>query len=255
MSAVRGRLHFSPSWQITLAIALLVLGFLVAAQLRAEPPRVRYTTQERGPLIEASQRLQEAQAVLRQRISDLDGEIRALQQSGEGSAGLIRDLNSQLEAARVAAGLVPLEGPGLVLQVEDAAGGVAPGQAAGDYAVSGQDLRTIAEELWLAGAEAIAINDERIVASSAVVDLGSLILVNQAYLAPPYRISAIGPGDLFDVVSSSAGFSDFIRARVDAFGLRLSFAEPERVALPAYAGAIGLRYGRPVSDASAGAGG
>jgi uncharacterized protein YlxW (UPF0749 family) len=255
MSTIRGRLHFSPSWQVTLALALLALGFLVAAQLRSEAPRVRYTTQERGPLVETAQRLGEAQALLKQRLLDLDGQIREVQQAGEGSAGLIRDLNAGLEAARVAAGLVPLQGPGLVLQLEDASGGAPPGQGTGDYTISGQDLRTVVEELWLAGAEAVAVNDERIVTSSAILDLGGLILVNQAYLAPPYRITAIGPADLFGVVTSSAGFADFMRARVDAYGLRLSFAEPASVTVPAFAATIGLRYGRPVEPATSGAGG
>ena len=255
MSHGRAHVHFSPSWQTTLALALLALGFLVAAQLRSEAPRTRYTTQERGPLIETAQRLEEAQALLKQRLLDLDGQIREVQQTGEGSAGIIRDLNARLERARIAAGLVPLEGPGLVLQLEDAASSVPPGQGADDYRVSGQDLRTTVEELWLAGAEAVAVNDERIVSTSAIIDLGGVILVNQAYLAPPYRITAIGAADLFDVVTTSAGFTDFVRARVDAYGLRVSFAEPERVSVPAYAGPITLRYGRPVTDAGATGGG
>ena len=48
---VRTRLRAIPSWQLTLGAALLGLGFLVAAQLAAEGPRVRYTSQERTPLV------------------------------------------------------------------------------------------------------------------------------------------------------------------------------------------------------------
>lgn len=247
MSTVRARFHASPSWSLTLGIALLVLGFLVAAQLRSEPPRVRYTTQERGPLVETAQRLEASQVQLKQRILDVDREIRAIQQSGEGSAGQIRELNTRLEQARIAAGLVPLEGPGLVLQLEDSGSPVPPGESVGDYVVSGQDIRTLVEELWLAGADAIAINDERVVASSAILDIGGLLLVNQAYLAPPYRITAIGPDDLFDALSGSAGFVDFVRARVDTYGIRVSFAEPGSVSVPAYAGSVSLRYGKPAA--------
>ena len=53
---VGARLRAIPSWQVTLGVALLGLGFLVAAQLAAEGPRVRYTTQERSPLVETAQR-------------------------------------------------------------------------------------------------------------------------------------------------------------------------------------------------------
>ena len=54
MTAVR-RLRAIPSWQITLGLALLALGFLVAAQLASEVPRSRYTTQERTPLVETAE--------------------------------------------------------------------------------------------------------------------------------------------------------------------------------------------------------
>ena len=54
--------------------------------------------------------------------------------------------------------------------------------------VSGRDIRTLVEELWLAGAEAIAVNGERITAATAIIDIGGSVLVNSAYLAPPYQV-------------------------------------------------------------------
>ena len=55
------RIRAIPTWQLTLGVALLGLGFLIAAQLAAEAPRVRYTTQERSPLIETATALQAQQ--------------------------------------------------------------------------------------------------------------------------------------------------------------------------------------------------
>ena len=51
------RLRAIPTWQVTLGVALLALGFLIAAQLASEGPRVRYTTQERTPLVETDSRV------------------------------------------------------------------------------------------------------------------------------------------------------------------------------------------------------
>ena len=59
------------------------------------------------------------------------------------------------------------------------------------------------------------MNGERIASTSAIIDIGGSILVNAAYLSPPYQISAIGPPDLFDQVNGSAGFRDFVRMRVE----------------------------------------
>ena len=230
---------------MTLTGALLVLGFLIAAQLAAEGPRVRYTSQERTPLIETAIGLQAQQDALRAQILELRAAIGDLEADEPGSEALVLELNAALEHARIAGGLIQLTGPGIVFRLEDAEN---PGDAT-DALVTARDIRTLVQELWLAGAEAVSINGERVTTSTAVLDIGNAILANSAYLAPPYQVNAIGPEDLYERLTSSVAFVDFVRARVELYGLRLSFAELEGVTVPAYAGTIRSRYARP--DASA----
>ena len=251
MTTMTARLRAIPSWQVTLGLALLGLGFLIAAQLAAEGPRVRYTTQERSPLIETATKLQERQDELKVRILDLRDQIQDTEQAGEGSAELVRQLNDQLQEARIAAGLIPLTGTGIVLQLEDSQEPVAPGADEADYLVGARDLRSVVEELWAAGAEAIAINGERMTPTSAVIDVGPSILVNAAYLAGPYQITALGPEDLYPRLSASTGFVDLIRTRAQGFGIQVSIAEPDAVDIPAFAGTVTLRYARPEASPSA----
>jgi uncharacterized protein YlxW (UPF0749 family) len=252
MTRVAAGIRGLPSWQVTLGVALLALGFLIAAQLRSEGPRVRYTTQERSPLVETAVELTADQDALKARILELNEQVATLQGESEGSAAIVRDVNARLEEARVAAGLVALEGPGIVLQLSDSGAPPPTGANPADFLVGGRDIRAVVEELWLAGAEAIAVNQERLTPSSAILDIGGSILVNSAYLAPPYQLTAIGPADLFDRLSASAGFADFVRARAEAFGIGVSVAEPGTVVVPAYAGGVTLRYSRGVADGEAG---
>ena len=114
------RLRGLPSWQVTLSGALLVLGFLIAAQLAAEGPRVRYTSQERTPLIETAIELQEQQDALQARILELRATIGEMEADQPGSEALVRELNAALERARIAGGLIQLAGPGIVFRLEDA---------------------------------------------------------------------------------------------------------------------------------------
>lgn len=238
-------LRGTPTWQLTLFAALVSLGFLIAAQLRAEAPRVRYTTQERLPLVETVRALQAQQDALKEQILELRGRLAMAEEGTIGSDLLVSQLNAALLEARVAAGIVALEGPGIVLQLEDSPGPVPPGGALADHRVTALDVRSLVEELWLAGAEAIAVNGERIVHSTAILDIGGAVLLNAAYLAPPYQIAAIGPPDIYEVLAASPGFIELIRARAELFGIRISFAQPESIIVPAYAGAATLRYGRP----------
>ena len=244
MTVHRRRLVSVSSWQVTGFLALLLLGFLIAAQAASQAPRVRYTTQERQPLVETALGLQAQQGALKERIVSLRSQITEAERSSEGSNVLVRQLNAASQAARIAAGLVTLTGPGIVLRLEDSPEQVPADTAPDDYLVSGADLRTVVEELWLAGAEAVAVNDERVVGTTAIVDIGGALLVNSAYLAPPYQVTAIGPTDLYQRLSESASFRDFVNARATRFGIRLSFAEGSDLVVPAFAGSVSLRYAR-----------
>lgn len=245
MTALVDRLRSLPSWQVTLTGALFVLGFLIAAQLAAEGPRVRYTSQERAPLIETALELQDQQDALLARVLELRAQIVELEGEEPGSEALVREINAALEEARIAGGLVQVTGPGIVFRLEDAEN---PGTER-DALVTARDIRTLVQELWLAGAEAVSVNGERVTTGTAVLDIGNAILANSAYLAPPYQVSTIGADDLYERLTGSASFVEFVRSRIEPYGLRLSFSELDSVIVPAYAGTIRSRYARP--DASA----
>ena len=246
MTSLLGRFRGLPSVQVTLAVALLVLGFLIAAQIAAEGPRVRYSTEERSPLIETAIGLQAQQEALKAEILALRSTIGDLEAQDPGAAESLRRLYADLEEARIAAGLIAVSGRGLAFRLEDGTGG----GGGLDALVTARDIRVLVEELWLAGASGIAVNGERVVGSTAVLDIGGSILVNSAYVAPPYTISAIGPPDLYDRLRASVGFVGFVSGRVEPSGLRLSVAELDTVDLPAFAGTVGLRFARPVEAGS-----
>jgi uncharacterized protein YlxW (UPF0749 family) len=239
------------TWQLTLGGALLVLGFLIAAQLSSEGPRVRYTSQERGPLVETALDLQRQQDEVKARILSLRERIGALEAAGHGNQALAQQLTRDLESTRIAAGLVPLRGSGIVLQLEDSPLAIPEDGTQGEYLVSGRDILTVVEELWLAGAEAVAVNRERVTGPTAIIDIGGSVLVNSAYLAPPYQIKAVGPPDLFDRLKASQGFTDFLQTRSVTFGLQVSFAESDEIDIPAYAGSVALQEARIVNEPDA----
>jgi uncharacterized protein YlxW (UPF0749 family) len=243
VSSLIGRLRGLPSVQVTLAAALLVLGFLIAAQIAAEGPRIRYSTEERSPLIETALALQARQESLKAEILALRSRIGDLEAQDPSAADSLRRLYAALEQARLEAGLVAVSGRGLAFRIEDGSGSL-------DALVTAHDVRVLVEELWLAGAEAIEVNGERVVGTTAVLDIGGSILVNSAYLAPPYTIRAIGPDDLYDRLRASVAFVEFVQGRIEPSGLHLSVAELEKVDIEAFAGTVSLRNARPVEGAT-----
>ena len=252
VTALGTRIRRIPSWQVTLGAALLALGFLIAAQLASEGPRIRYTSLERTPLVETALDLQAQQEALKQQVLELRTSIQQLEAAGQGGTAVTRDLNDQLQKARIAAGLVAMSGPGVVIRLKDSTLPVPQDGNSRDYLVSGQDVLAVVEELWLAGAEAVAVNGERVTSSTAVVDIGGSVLVNSAYLAPPYDVKAIGPAPMYDTLLAAPGFVDFVRSRAETFGIGVEYAVLDQVDLDAYAGSLNLRYGRVDASPSPG---
>ncbi len=246
MTTLGARIRAIPTWQVTLGIAMLALGFLIAAQLSAEGPRVRYTTQERTPLVETTLALQAQQTDLKARIIELRKQVQDTEQTGAGSAAVIRDLNTRLDEARNAAGLIALTGTGIVIKLEDSTQPVPPDGNDADYLAGAADLRTVVALLWQSGAEAIAINGERIAGSTAIIDIGGSVLINAAYVAGPFQVFVIGPKELFARLSATTGWQEFVQTRRGSFGIGISWAEPDQVDVPAFAGSVTLRESHAV---------
>jgi uncharacterized protein YlxW (UPF0749 family) len=235
------------SWQVALAGALLALGFLVAVQLQSQSPRARYTTQERPPLVATALELTKRQDDLEAAIVALREQIEDLETGAASNDAQVAAMNARLQEARSAAGLLDMSGPGAALQLDDAPGPLPPGATASEYRVQAEDLRDLVAALWLSGADAIAINGERIVAATAITDIGGTVLVNSAYLAPPYVVTAVGDPSLYDQLVGSDGLRILIESRVQPFGLRLGAGQLDHVVIPAYAGGLRLVEARPTA--------
>jgi uncharacterized protein YlxW (UPF0749 family) len=126
----------------------------------------------------------------RAEIADLQRQIQQTRELNASLQGELDALSAELRAAqsRVArqqavSGFGPVAGPGIQVTVDDAPNG---------EAVADRDLRPLVNGLWLAGAEAIAINGQRLTSRSAIRNSGEAIQVNSRPLSPPYVVSAIG---------------------------------------------------------------
>jgi uncharacterized protein YlxW (UPF0749 family) len=105
-----------------------------------------------------------------------------------------------------------------------------------------QDLSGLANELWSAGAEAMAINGIRIQAWTGIRQTRAGIVLGGATLAPPYRLEAIGdPDTLLAALAIRGGFVDGLRA----VGLRLVIQRQSRLRLAPRTGPDYLQFARP----------
>jgi uncharacterized protein YlxW (UPF0749 family) len=245
-----------PQWAISIAAALGVIGFVGAAQWNSSLARQEFITSAQRVLITEAEQAQREQEQLRADIAAAEDRVRGFQESDAGSQAAREELNNQLQAARLKTGLVDVTGPGMVLEIADSQREVPIGESPTNYIVLVDDLRDIVTALWASGAEAVAIAGsagegapaERLVATSSIYGVGSSILVNTAFLSPPFRVEAIGPEGLHDRFLANPTYLARVARRIDAYGLQFASEPRDELTLPRFLGNTRFRWGAPVTE-------
>jgi len=252
----RGRFA-RPGWAISIALALAVIGFVGAAQWNSSLARQEFVTSAQRVLIIQAEQLQREQEQLRAQIEQAETRVRDFQESQTGSEAATERLNRELREARLAAGLLAVRGPGMVLEIADSQREVPAGERGENYLVLADDLRQIVTALWASGAEAVSIaggaaaggpEPERLVATTSIYGAGNAILVNDVQLSPPFRIEAIGPDGLHDRFLAHPAFLNSVLRRIEAYGLEFASEPRGEITIPAYGGTTPLRWGAPVRE-------
>jgi len=243
----RGRLQWRrrSGWAVSLAVGLAAIGFVGAAQWNSSVARQQFTTSVQQVLAMQVHELEDEQASLREQIAAAEAEVQGFQEQSTTSSATLAELNRQLAEARLAAGLLAISGPGAIVEIADSKRVVPPGENPASFIVLVDDLRDIVTGLWASGAEGIAINGERLVATSSIYGVGSSILVNTAFLSPPFRIEAVGAAGLLDRFLQNPAYLGRVAQRIDFFGLEFATEAADALELPAFVGNTRLRWAVP----------
>lgn len=236
-------------WAVSIAGALAVTGFVGAAQWNGSLEREAFTSSAQQVLAAQVVELEREQAELRRQIGEAEAEVLRFQEESTSSSAALAQLNEQLAAARLASGLASVRGPGAVIEIADSQRVVPPGENPSSFIVLVDDLRDIVAALWASGAEAISINDQRLVATSSIYAVGASVLVNTSFLSPPFRIEAIGPDGLLDRFLANEAFLGRVAQRIEFFGLEFATAAADELTLPAFIGNTRFRWAVPAEEA------
>jgi uncharacterized protein YlxW (UPF0749 family) len=213
----------------TLYISLISILLGVAMAVAWQQNRVsdELANARPGDLVQILDRL----SVERNRLqAELNDVLRREETLVEGAtAEAIAETQARADQFAILAGVVPVTGPGIEVTVRDP-----------DLSLSSVALLDLIQELRDAGAEAISINDERVVASTWFADAPEGTSVSGVTVNPPYRVKAIGDPRTMEVaLAIPGGFSEGVRAaggtvsviRIDALDI-LAVVPPVDPAAP-----------------------
>jgi uncharacterized protein YlxW (UPF0749 family) len=236
------------SWAVSIALALAVVGFIGAMQWNSSLARNQFTTSAQQVLAGQVTDLEAEQDALRAEIATANAQVQQLQEQSTGSSVALGELNRQLGQARLQTGLTAVRGPGVAVEIADSKRVVPPGENPASFIVLVDDLRDIVTALWASGAEAISINGERLVATSSIYGVGASVLVNTAFLSPPFRIEAIGSDGLLERFQSHPAFLGRVAQRIEFFGLEFASQVSTDLELPPFIGSTRFRWAVPSEE-------
>ncbi|MFJ1957970.1 DUF881 domain-containing protein [Streptomyces microflavus] len=221
--------------KLGLAAGLVVAALVVtlgAAEARVSAPVV---AKEREELIDRINTETRAADTLESDVDKLRTDVSERQRKA-----LERHGGDQGELVALLSGATPVEGPGVKLVVDDAKntdqGGGGPRESS-SFADTGRvrdrDMQRVVNGLWESGAEAIAINGQRLTALSAIRAAGDAILVDNRPLVPPYTVLAVGDGKNLAAAFQDSADGQYLNALKESFDIRTSLSEQAKVRLPA----------------------
>jgi len=240
---VRGK-----TWVFQVTALCIVLGMLLALALKTQRQAINEGEPTRTPALRAAYR------IIKQQNQQLEKDLadykvryeRLAAKQGKGIYGG-RDVQRVIDENKMIAGTVAVHGPGIVVVLQDS-----PKQnpsetrqeVISDYIVHDRDIREVVNELFASGAEAIAVNGQRLIATSSIRCVGPVVLVNSTQIAPPFIIKAIGkPETLESGFKMPGGVYD------DLYMLDMvKITKEPDIFVPAYTGSTRFNSARPVSE-------
>jgi uncharacterized protein YlxW (UPF0749 family) len=227
---------------VVAAVVLMGLGFLFVVQVRAgrllrAQPEV--PTRNIYALATLLRQEREARGALERQVGELQRRQAEYERATAEGRTLAEAMSKELENLRMVAGLKPMRGPGVQVLLRDA-----KTQPAGStpVVVTYQDLVSVINELWAAGAEAVAVNGQRITATTGFGQVGGTVVVNLQRLSGPFTIAAIGdPATLEGALNIRGGLVEGLRA----LGLSIVVSRQAEIVVPAYRGVMKFEHARP----------
>lgn len=230
----------SPRARPTVPIVALVLGFLLAASWAEARDSERAARPRRERLARLVASRQAQTDGLERRLAGL----RAQLESAGGASAALGGLRADVERLEALAGRAPMAGPGVVVELRDAAPDTEP-EGSADARIQDIDLQLVVNTLWSAGAEAIAVGGERLVSTTAIRSAGGAILVNFHVLTSPYRIVALGDARSLERRFVSSEIAARFGRWAEIYGLEMTVRRSRRIAVQPFAGAVRSRYAVP----------
>ena len=172
-------------------------------------------------------------------IEKIDKELETEIEKATENNSELTDAQNQIKEGNKILGLSEVKGPGITITVADSETDFSNAIDSSPYLVHDKDILNIVNELKNAGAEAISINDHRVVTSTYIICGGNIINVNGEKIGSPFVIKAIGlPETLANLSRPGGTLNDLEQNRK----LKVDLKKSNEITIPKYSGVLKFKY-------------
>ncbi len=224
----------------------MILGILLTTSFYAQQKvKASSTDSRKKVLIATIKDLEKERNGLKSELENLRKKISEYETKAAADEGVLSTFTQKLSSLELAAGLVPVKGQGIVVTLEDSIS-VPPNKNPNDYIIHDTDIRSVVNALWSGGAEAISVNNQRIVSNTAIRCAGNTILINSTRLGTPYEIKAIGKNEqLLESLNKDQETKRLLGPYAKNYNLLVKVEKIDSTTIPAYKGSMIIEYARP----------
>jgi uncharacterized protein YlxW (UPF0749 family) len=235
-------------WRWAVSFAALVAGLLFATSATTSHGiDLRVNSRDDG--VSFATRQQQEVISQTKELADLQKQVQAETSKAARTDGRVAQARDAAEAIAGTAGATAVTGPAVTVTLNDAPPlpGSQKGSVPPDYlVVHQQDVQAVVNAMWAGGAEAMTLQGQRVISTSAVRCVGNTLLLHGVVYSPPYVISAIGDPDGIKAALDSAPDIIIYKEYVQAYKLGYTVTTHSEVTMPPYTGGLSLPHATPI---------
>jgi len=184
-------------------------------------------------------------AALQKEAAGLRAQVEDLSKANQ-TPGVTSSVISSASALAPSVGLGAVSGKALRVTLDDAPLSENPdGVDANMLVVHQQDIQMVVNTLWSGGAEAMTIQGQRVISTTAVKCVGNTVVLHGVAYAPPYVIEVIGDLNAMQKALDTSEAVRIYKEYVSAYQLGWSVERAGQVTMPAYTGAVAVGHATP----------
>lgn len=240
--------------KVALGVLCAILGLTISMQFKAVKGNAGgfLSSQKAQQLALELKELRVEKSSLTEELTQLEKRLKEYEMSEADESFIIKNLKKDLEKYQVASGYKTIEGPGIVVTIDD------PiiddpiqehsGQGESRIMYNFDILLGVINKLNGAGAEAISINDQRYTSTTEIYYTSNSVLVNSVPTLPPFTIKAVGDAEsLYAALNMRFGIIEEMR---ELYNLQVNIKKENNVVIHRYNKTTNFKYAKPIDATS-----